>query len=220
MLLVDVATGRPRSVAGRVIDAAASGRPPEAGSEGGVEGELQRYMVETQSSACTELADVERELRGWRHRVAVAAREAGAGSAALGTAPLAGDGLITPKPRYLRMMERFGPVVHDVLTCGSHVHVSVESDEDGVAVIDRIRVWLPVVLALSANSPFSNGQDTGYASYRSQLWLRWPSAGPSDLFGSAAAYHSVVRSMVESGVLLDDGMIYFDARLSHRYPTV
>ena len=220
MLLVDLATGRPRSVAGRVIDAAASGRPSETGSEGGVEGELQRYMVETQSSVCTELADVEGELRGWRHRVAVAAREAGAGSAALGTAPLAGDGLITPKPRYLRMVERFGPVVHDALTCGSHVHVGVESDEEGVAVIDRIRVWLPVVLALSANSPFSNGQDTGYASYRSQLWLRWPSAGPSDLFGSAAAYHSVVRSMVESGVLLDDGMIYFDARLSHRYPTV
>jgi carboxylate-amine ligase len=220
MLLVDVSTGRPRAVAGRVIDAASSGRPPEAGSEGGVEGELQRYMVEMQSSVCTDVAEVERELRGWRHRVAVAAREAGAGSAALGTAPLPGDGLITPKPRYLRMVERFGPVVHDVLTCGSHVHVSVESDEEGVAVIDRMRVWLPVVLALSANSPFSNGQDTGYASYRSQLWLRWPSAGPTDVFGSAAAYHSLVRSMVESGVLLDDGMIYFDARLSHRYPTV
>jgi glutamate---cysteine ligase / carboxylate-amine ligase len=220
LLLVDMATGRPRSVAGRVIDAAASSRPADAGSEGGVEGELQRYMVEMQSSVCTDLADVERELQGWRHRVAVAAREAGAGSAALGTAPLSGDGLITPKPRYLRMVERFGPVVHDVLTCGSHVHVSVESDDEGVAVLDRIRVWLPIVLALSANSPFSNGKDTGYASYRSQLWLRWPSAGPSDLFGSASAYHSVVRSMVESGVLLDDGMVYFDARLSHQYPTV
>lgn len=224
LLLVDVATGRPRSVAGRVLDALSDQQPedagPEGGVEGGVEGELQRYMVETQSSVLTDLDDVERELREWRHRVASAARGAGAGSAALATAPVAGDGLITPKPRYLTMAERFGPTVQEVLTCGSHVHVGVESDEEGVAVLDRIRGWLPVVLALSANSPFSDGRDTGYASYRSQLWVRWPSAGPADRFGSAAAYHSLVESMVASGVLLDDGMVYFDARLSHRYPTV
>jgi carboxylate-amine ligase len=106
------------------------------------------------------------------------------------------------------------------LTGGCHVHVSVESDEEGIAAIDRIRVWLPVILAMSANSPFYDGRDSGYASYRSQLWMRWPSAGPTDTFGSAEAYHELVRSMVESGVLLDDGMIYFDARLSRRYPTV
>ena len=118
------------------------------------------------------------------------------------------------------MEEQFGPTVQEVLTCGSHVHVGVASPEEGIGVIDRIRGWLPVVLALSANSPFSDGRDTGYASYRSQLWVRWPSAGPTDLFGSPEAYEDLVRSMVDSGVLLDDGMVYFDARLSHRYPTV
>ena len=169
---------------------------------------------------CTDLAEVEQELKGWRHTVSVAAREAGAGSAALGTSPFPGDGLITPKPRYLRMEEQFGPTVQEVLTCGSHVHVGVASPEEGIGAIDRIRGWLPVVLALSANSPFSDGRDTGYASYRSQLWVRWPSAGPTDLFGSPDAYEDLVRSMVDSGVLLDDGMVYFDARLSHRYPTV
>ena len=220
LLLVDMATGRPRSVAARVIDALSPDQPHDVGSEGGVESELQRYMVETQSSVCTDLTDVERELRQWRHRVATAAREAGAGAAALATSPVPGDGLITPKARYLRMAERFGPTVQEVLTCGSHVHVAVESDEEGVAVVDRIQPWLAVVLALSANSPFSDGRDTGYASYRSQLWMRWPSAGPTDAFGSAAAYHRLVESMLATGVLLDDGMVYFDARLSHRYPTV
>jgi Glutamate-cysteine ligase family 2(GCS2) len=67
---------------------------------------------------------------------------------------------------------------------------------------------------------FYDGRDTGYASYRSQLWMRWPSAGPTDTFGTPDAYHELVRTMVESGVLLDDGMIYFDARLSRHYPTV
>jgi glutamate---cysteine ligase / carboxylate-amine ligase len=219
LLLVDVHTGKPRSVASQVI-AASQGASTQGGSEGGVEAELQRYMVETQSSVASELADIEAELRNWRRVVASAAREAGAGVAALATAPVAGTGLISPAQRYQRMAERFGPTAQDVLTCGCHVHVSVESDEEGIAAIDRIRVWLPVILAMSANSPFYDGRDTGYASYRSQLWTRWPSAGPTDTFGTPGAYHDLVRSMVDSGVLLDDGMIYFDARLSQRYPTV
>jgi carboxylate-amine ligase len=219
LLLVDVHTGKPRAVASQVIAATKADSGPAAG-EGGVEAELQRYMVETQSSVASELADVEDELREWRRVVASAAREAGAGVAAIATAPVAGTGLISPAPRYQQMADRFGPTAQEVLTCGCHVHVSVESDEEGIAAIDRIRVWLPVILAMSANSPFYDGRDSGYASYRSQLWMRWPSAGPTDTFGSAEAYHELVRSMVESGVLLDDGMIYFDARLSRRYPTV
>jgi carboxylate-amine ligase len=219
LLLVDVHTGRPRSVASQVI-AAAEKDDGRADGEGGVEAELQRYMVETQSSVASELADVDKELRQLRQVVASAAREAGAGVAALGTASVATTGLISPAPRYQRMAERFGPTAQEVLTCGCHVHVGVASDEEGIAVIDRIRVWLPVILAMSANSPFYDGRDTGYASYRSQLWMRWPSAGPTDTFGTADAYHELVHSMVETGVILDDGMIYFDARLSRRYPTV
>ena len=219
LLLVDVHSGKPRSVASQVIAATDGETVPGAG-EGGVEAELQRYMVETQSSVASELADVEEELRQWRRVVASAAREAGAGVAAIATAPVAGTGLISRAPRYERMAERFGPTAQEVLTCGCHVHVGVDSDEEGIAAIDRIRIWLPVILAMSANSPFYDGRDTGYASYRSQLWMRWPSAGPTDTFGTADAYHEVVRSMVQSGVLFDDGMIYFDARLSRRYPTV
>jgi carboxylate-amine ligase len=217
LLLVDVHTGKPRSVASKVIAAADAAYEAD---EGGVEAELQRYMVETQSSVASELADVEAQLREWRRVVAHAARNAGAGVAALATAQYAGTGLISPTARYRRMAERFGPITQEVLTCGCHVHVGVESEEEGIAALDRIRVWLPVILALSANSPFYDGRDTGYASYRSQLWMRWPSAGPTDTFGTPDAYHRLVRSMVESGVLLDDAMIYFDARLSRRYPTV
>ena len=106
------------------------------------------------------------------------------------------------------------------LTCGYHVHVQVDSDEEGVAVLDRIRPWLPSLMALSANSPLWGGRDTGYSSYRYQAWSRWPSAGPYDIFGSAESYHQTVRSLVSTGVLLDPGMVYFDARLCDRYPTV
>ena len=96
LLLVDVPTGKPRSVASQVIAATDEDGAHGAG-EGGVEAEkLQRYMVETQSSVASELADVEEKLRRWRRVVASAAREAGAGVAALAAAPVAGTGLISP----------------------------------------------------------------------------------------------------------------------------
>jgi carboxylate-amine ligase len=64
------------------------------------------------------------------------------------------------------------------------------------------------------------GLDSGYASYRSQVWSRWPGAGVTELFGSAPAYQDTVAAMVGSGAVVDSGMIYFDARVSRRYPTV
>ena len=118
------------------------------------------------------------------------------------------------------MAQLLGLTAAEQLTCGCHVHVGVADDDEGVAVLDRIRIWLPVLLALSANSPYWQGRDSGYASFRSQAWTRFPSAGPTEVFGSPAAYHRRTAALVGSGVLLDLGMIYFDARLSHKYPTV
>jgi carboxylate-amine ligase len=101
-----------------------------------------------------------------------------------------------------------------------HVHVQVDSDEEGVAVIDRIRPWLPVLIALSANSPYWRGVDTRHASWRSQIWSRWPSGGPQQPFGDVATYRSTAARLVEWGASLDPGMLYFDVRLSETFPTV
>ncbi len=128
--------------------------------------------------------------------------------------------MATEGERYGRIVEQFARTARDVLTCGCHVHVSVADDEEGVAVLDRLRIWLPVLTALTANSPFWQGEDTGYASYRSQVWLRWPSAGPNEPFGDAAAYRRLVDDVLATGTVLDPGMIYFDARLSATWPTV
>jgi carboxylate-amine ligase len=118
------------------------------------------------------------------------------------------------------MSSQFGITMREQLTCGLHVHVGVESDDEGVAVLDRIRPRLHALLALSGNSPFWCGEGTGYDSYRYQVWARWPSSGPYEPFGSAAAYRGRVRSMLETGVVRDPGMVYFDARLSDHLPTV
>ena len=101
-----------------------------------------------------------------------------------------------------------------------HVHVAIDSDEQGVAVIDRIAPWLPVLVAIAANSPFHEGEDTGYASWRSESWGAWPSAGGTEQFGSLAGYREACRFLMESGAALDEGMLYFPARLSPDNPTV
>ncbi len=155
-----------------------------------------------------------------REYAITAARRAGARVIASGTSPLPVGAAIVGKPRYLKMVEHFGLTTTEQLTGACHVHVSIESDEEGVGVLDRIRGWLSVLLALSANSPFWQGEDTKYASFRSQAIVRWPTAGPTEVFGSAEAYHELVSSMIASGAILDEGMVYFDARLSHHYPTV
>jgi carboxylate-amine ligase len=87
-------------------------------------------------------------------------------------------------------------------------------------VLDRIGPWLAPLLALSANSPYWMGVDSGYASFRSQVWSRWHTAGPTRRFGTPEAYHSAVERLIASETILDEGMVYFDARLSARYPTV
>jgi carboxylate-amine ligase len=123
----------------------------------------------------------------------------------------------TRNDRYDALLDKFALTAREQLTCGYHVHVSVGSDEEGVAVLDRIRSWLPTLIALSSNSPFWNGADSGYASFRTQAWNRWSTAGPTDLFGSAEAYHSLVERLSGTGVVANPD---FDARLSARHPTV
>ena len=83
----------------------------------------------------------------------------------------------------------------------------------GSRCIDRIAPWLPVLLAVSANSPFAEGRDTGYASWRTQLWSTWPSAGPTEAFGSRGGLPAGCERMIASGAARDPGMLYFDARL-------
>ncbi|WP_329018080.1 glutamate--cysteine ligase 2 [Streptomyces sp. NBC_01601] len=218
LLLVDAETGEPQAVSAAVL--AQSDGAVGTHGEQVFEQELQRQQVEFATSPQTRADELAAEIRRCRAEAARLAGRTGAAVAALGTSPLPVSPALTPDPRYRWMAERFGLTLSDQLTCGCHVHVSVDSDEEGVAVLDRIRPWLPVLLALSANSPFWQGQDSSYSSYRSQMWGRWPSAGPTEVFGSADRYHEQVRDMVGTGVLRDEGMLYFDARLSHRYPTV
>ena len=87
-------------------------------------------------------------------------------------------------------------------------------------VLDHLRPWLPVLSAISVNSPFNSGRDTGHASWRSQLWGGWPTAGPAEPFGDRAGYEAATQALMDSGAAMDKGMLYLDARPPSAYPTV
>ncbi|MGY2084792.1 carboxylate-amine ligase [Blastococcus sp. SYSU DS0539] len=182
--------------------------------------ELKAQQLELGTPVCATLAEVHDQLRHWRGRADAAAVAVGARVAALATSPVAVEPVPTEGERYERLVDAFGRTAEEVLTCGCHVHVSVADDEEGVAVLNRIRVWLPVLTAVTANSPFWQGRDTSYASFRSEVWHRWPSAGASGPFTDAADYHALVEAVLATGTVLDTGMLYFDARLSANWPTV
>jgi carboxylate-amine ligase len=228
LMLVDPATGELTAVSQKAVRAHEQGSTQAAVGVGvdpdepDVEQELFLQQIETATVPCESLDDLLEELRRGRRAVGQAAGAAGAAAVAMPTPVLIDpDQKVTPKPRYQRIYEEFGEISRQSLVCAMHLHVDVAADDDeGVAVIDRIRPWLPVLLAVSANSPFWRGADTGYASWRAQIWTRWPSNGSAEAFGDVETYRATARNFVEWGAAFDPGMIYFDTRLAENYPTV
>ncbi|GAA0317793.1 glutamate--cysteine ligase [Kineococcus aurantiacus] len=207
-LLVDPGTGRAR-LDGPAVAAAAAEQT-----------ELQRQQVESGTAPHTDLADVLADLGARRARIAGLAEGTGSRLLALATHPMPTDPVVTPGERYGLLVEQYGLLAREQLTCGCHVHVEVPDRDEAVAVVDRVRPWTAVLLALSSNSPYWQGEESGYASYRSRVWDRWPTAGPTEAFGDAAGYDRAAERLLATGVPLDAGQLYYDARVSATQPTV
>jgi carboxylate-amine ligase len=191
-------------------------------SPGELTKELVRCQIETNTPVCADAAEVLTQLTNLRDRVGVSARSRRLRLVPSGTPvlPQREEPEITTGSRYQRMAERFGGVAHTSNTCGCHVHIAMPERAEGITVINKVRAWLPTLLALTANSPFMDGQDTAYASWRHIMWSRWPSAGPPPVFESLDQYEHTVDGMLRTGALLDKGMVYWDIRLSEHQPTV
>ncbi len=184
--------------------------------------ELQLSQVESVTPVCRTLAEVRGHLSRIRRELAAAAGAEGRRLVATGSHPFShwDEDRITPKPAYLGLERDYQQVAREQLVCGSHVHVGIADPEMAVQVMNRMRLWLGPVLALSANSPFWLGADTGYASFRTEVWTRWPMAGIPEHFDSRAEYAAVVDTLLDTGAIDDPARIYWDVRLSARFPTV
>lgn len=184
--------------------------------------ELQQSMIEIATPICSTLADVRRELERARKRVVSAARERGSRIAAQGTHPFSDwrEQTITKKPRYREIKAMYGLIANETVVCGCHVHVALPGRDVAIDAMSRVRSQLAPLLALSANSPYWLGTDSHYASFRTEIWSRWPTAGPPLGFDSEGEYDDLVAALVRSGVVEDETKLYWDVRPSCRFPTL
>ncbi|NEW39766.1 glutamate--cysteine ligase [Nocardia cyriacigeorgica] len=213
-LLADPATGAP---AAKNVEVARSAK--DIGID--LQLELTRCQVETCTGVHTETAELLDELRELRSGVAGCAREHDTRLLAVAIPPTVPEQFpVTDTPRYQRIARNFGMLAHEQGLCGCHIHVGIPDRETAVQVSNFLRPSLPVFLALTANSSIYRGSETGYASWRSVLWRRWPSAGPPPYFADAEAYDTMVEMMLSSGSILDKKMVYWDIRPSSTFPTV
>ncbi|MER7769478.1 glutamate--cysteine ligase [Kitasatospora sp. NPDC096140] len=216
-LLVDRRTRLPAERAPQVIADAAG----ELGEQ--VQAEFFPVQVEVCTRPATRLDELAADLVHLRAVVAAAAAEAGCLLVASGTPVLSNPrpGRVTDDPRYREMAARYRSVVdgYGGALCGCHVHVGTVSRGRALALANHLRPWLPVVQALTVNSPFAEGRDSGFASWRSVRWARWPTVGPAPVLDEEQ-YESVVAALVRSGVLLDRRMVYWYARPSEHVPTL
>jgi carboxylate-amine ligase len=215
-MLLDAESGALRPEVERVLAVAQS----VLGQE--VQPELLRSQIEVGTPPRRSLAEVRSELVRLRREVQSAAQVAGCRIGAAGTHPLGRwqHQLFTPKERYLDLAEHYQHVARETLIFGCHVHVGITDKEAAIAVMNRTRPWLPTLLALSANSPFWEGADTGYASFRTEVFRRWPTTGIPRVFESRADFDDVVAALVASGAIEDGTKLYWDVRPSARYDTL
>jgi carboxylate-amine ligase len=184
--------------------------------------EITTTQLESATGICTSLDTLRTELITTRAEAAGAAARAGVRILAASTHPFDSwqQQDITPAPRYEAMVDRWAGLAVQQDICGCHVHVGVPDLETAVAVMDRARPYLPVLLAMTGSSPFHDGVDTGHHSYRTMWWSRWPTTGPPEYLGSAGRFREVVDGLVTSGVIADASHLYWDLRPSSHLPTL
>jgi glutamate---cysteine ligase / carboxylate-amine ligase len=184
--------------------------------------ELRASQLEALTPVLRTLSEVRAELLRLRRGVIQAAEEEGVRIAAASTHPFSHwrEQPITAEERYRKILERERRMAEEQVVFGFHVHVGLSDRETAVQVMNRARAWLAPLLALSANSPFWLGEDTGYASYRTQIWGWLPTAGPPGRFSSLAEHDAMIKALVSTGGAMEANQIYWDMRLPQKLDTV
>lgn len=184
--------------------------------------ELLRSQIELSSPVLADVGEARDWLRDSRSRLAARTAEFGLGAIAVGTHPLAQwrEQRPTAMPRYERLLDDYQILAQRNLLCGLHVHVAVPETADRVRIMNRVMPWLPMLLALSASSPFWMHKRTGLMSYRQAVYDEWPRTGIPDRFADERAYRRFVEFMARAGALPNASYLWWAIRPSMRYPTL
>lgn len=188
---------------------------------GAVSTEFLTCQVEHATSPTDSLAGARAELVGFRDPLSRFAAEHGAIAAGTGTPFGTGESAtVSPSARYARIAEWLGDITGGHQVNGLHVHAEVLDEEERIRALNRLRPWLPVLLAVSGNAPFWHTRDTGYHSWRSVLLRRLPTMGCPPAFADATHYREVADRLIRLQAAPDVASLSWSARVSDRFPTV
>ncbi len=188
-----------------------------------VTSELILCQIETATPVCSTLDELRYELDRQRSTLAKVAADHGVAVLAAGTHPVSGwrdQEVDADVVRYAELAERYQHLAFRQIICGCHVHIGLGDRSQEVGVMNAMLGWLPTLLALSANSPFWQGADTGYSSYRMEMWGGWPTAGFPPQVADRDEFDDVVRQLVQCDAITDASNLYWYARPSLHHPTL
>ncbi|MEJ7818751.1 MAG: glutamate--cysteine ligase [Rubrobacteraceae bacterium] len=184
--------------------------------------ELFQSVLEIKTSVCQNVAEAEKQLRELRSRVGSWAATCNASLAAAGTHPFSRyrDQKVTDQERYLKVIETLRWVAEREVIFGQHVHVAVPGPEEAMISHNRLSENAPLLLALSANSPFWQGMDTGFESSRVKIFETFPRAGMPPAFPDYESFETYIDTLVESGAMDDYTYCWWDVRPHPKIGTI
>jgi carboxylate-amine ligase len=193
-----------------------------AGEDKRIKPELLQSTVEVATDVAATVAEAIEDAANLRRRLRDAGTETGTLIAAAGTHPFSRyeHQEVTHEPRYEQLMEAIRWVAERELVFGLHVHVGVDGAQKAISVGNALRTWLPELLALSANSPFWQGRDTGLASTRSKVFDAMPRSGLPPAFSSFEEFELLVERGVRTRSFPDYTFIWWDLRPHPRLGTI
>lgn len=187
-----------------------------------IRGELQETTLEIGTHVCASMEAVEKELKRLRLQVAATAAAHDLRIVAAGVHPFSRwqGHERSGEARYVRIEREYGRIARDEHNFGMHIHVAVPERLDRTTLLNAVRSYIPHLVALCCSSPFYEGEETGYASYRLILWRRWPGNGVPPRLGSAEEYSRYVDLLLRARAIPDERSIYWSVRPHAIYPTL
>ncbi|SMR71101.1 carboxylate-amine ligase [Aliiroseovarius halocynthiae] len=190
--------------------------------EGQVSPEYLQCQIEIGTRVCADVSEARDDLKRLRACVSKNAKIYGLAPIAASCHPFADwkDQHHVDKDRYNDLRRDLAGVVRRMLICGMHVHVGIPDPDTRIDLVNQLTYFLPHLLAMSASSPFWQGEDTGLASYRLTVFDNLPRTGLPPQLGSWSEYERSVQALVDIGVIEDSSKIWWDLRPSARFPTI
>ena len=187
-----------------------------------VKSEMHQSVVEVGTNICKNIKEAKEEVIYLRKMVAELAAKQGLKIAASGTHPFSlwQEQLITDNPRYHEIVNEMQDAARSNLIFGLHVHIGIKNREEGIKLMNSARYFLPHIFALSTNSPFWQGRNTGFKSYRVKVFDKFPRTGIPDFFGSAEEYDRYINLLVKTKCIDNGKKIWYDIRLHPFFNTL